>query len=101
MLGVVVGFGFVGAGHWSRSKDWQAFSSAMSGGGIAILYLSTLAALVRYELIDPATGLVDESQGGDPYRCVVPFEAYPQSTSPEAWLASVRASSGVMESGIT
>lgn len=27
-------------------------------------------------------GVVDESQGDDPYRCVVPFEAYPQVTSP-------------------
>jgi penicillin amidase len=34
--------------------------------------------------VDPVTGLVDESQGSDPYRCVVPFEAYPQSTSPES-----------------
>jgi uncharacterized membrane protein len=57
MLGVVVGVGFIGAGHWSRSKDWQAFSSAMSGGGIAILYLSVLAASERYDLIDPGTAL--------------------------------------------
>lgn len=27
-------------------------------------------------------GRVDESQGADPYRCVVPFEEYPQSISP-------------------
>ncbi|MEQ1502040.1 MAG: penicillin acylase family protein [Myxococcota bacterium] len=29
-----------------------------------------------------ADGLVDESFADDPYRCVVPFDAYPQSVSP-------------------
>lgn len=30
-----------------------------------------------------ANYVVDESQGADPQRCVVPFEAYPQSLDPE------------------
>ena len=58
MLGALVGLGFLVGGHWARSKRWEAFSSAMSGGGIAILYLSVLAALLRYELLSPATALV-------------------------------------------
>ncbi|MGH2807069.1 MAG: DUF2339 domain-containing protein [Actinomycetota bacterium] len=57
MLGAAVGLGFIGAGHWSRGRQWHAFSSATSGGGIAILYLSVLAASERYDLIDPGTAL--------------------------------------------
>lgn len=34
--------------------------------------------------VDPATGYVDESEAADPYRCVVPFEAYPQVISPDS-----------------
>ena len=58
LLGVLLGGGFVAGGHVARRRGWIPFGSALSGGGISILYLSTLAALVRYELIDPATGLV-------------------------------------------
>ena len=58
LLGVLVGAGFLAGGHASRSRRWYPFASALSGGGIAILYLSTLAAHVRYELIGPPTALV-------------------------------------------
>ena len=58
MLGAACGFGFIAVGHWAFSKRWEAFSSAMSGGGIAILYLSVLAALLRFELISPTIALV-------------------------------------------
>ncbi|MEA2433868.1 MAG: hypothetical protein QOG54_1325 [Actinomycetota bacterium] len=58
LLGVLVGIGFLVGGHSARDRKWYPVASAMSGGGIAILYLSTLAALVRFELITPPTALM-------------------------------------------
>jgi uncharacterized membrane protein len=58
LLGVVTGAGFLIGGHAARGRRWYPFAGAVSGGGIAILYLSTLAALVRYELIGPSFALV-------------------------------------------
>ena len=56
-LGVIGGFALIGWGHFARSKQWVNFAHAMSGGGIAILYLSVLAAQFRFELISPALAL--------------------------------------------
>lgn len=57
-LGVVAGAGLIGWGHLARSKLWFNFAHALSGGGVAILYLSVLAAQYRFELISPALALV-------------------------------------------
>ena len=57
-LGALTGIAFLVWGHWARARAWASFSHAVSAGGIAILYLAVLAALIRYELISPALGLV-------------------------------------------
>jgi len=56
-LGALSGLVLIGCGHIARRKDWTNFAHALSGGGIAILYLSVLAAQFRFELISPAVAL--------------------------------------------
>ncbi|MDP9066811.1 MAG: DUF2339 domain-containing protein [Actinomycetota bacterium] len=56
-LGALTGFALVGLGHWARSRQWFNFAHAISGGGVAILYLSVLAAQFRFDLISPALAL--------------------------------------------
>ena len=56
-LGVASGVALIGWGHFARRKEWINFAHALSGGGVAILYLSVLAAQYRFELISPALAL--------------------------------------------
>ncbi|MFP5352130.1 MAG: DUF2339 domain-containing protein [Actinomycetota bacterium] len=56
-LGICSGAALIGWGHWARSKGWFNFAHAISGGGVAIVYLSILAAQYRFELISPAVAL--------------------------------------------
>lgn len=51
-IGVAVGLAFLVWGEWAiRRRAWNLFGQAVSGGGIALLYLSILAALQLYDLI--------------------------------------------------
>ena len=56
-LGAFSGFALIGAGHMARRKQWFNFAHALSGGGVAVLYLSVLAAQFRFDLISPALAL--------------------------------------------
>ena len=58
VLGVVSGFALIGWGRWAHQKGWSNFSHAISAGGIAVLYLSVLAAQFRFGLISPSLSLV-------------------------------------------
>lgn len=55
--GVLSGFGLIGWGHFARRKQWVNFAHALSGGGVAILFLSVLAAQFQFDLISPALAL--------------------------------------------
>ena len=50
ILGIVAGLAMLGGGHYWR-KRYPTFAQAMSGGGIALLYLSIFAAFVMFNLI--------------------------------------------------
>ena len=52
ILGVILALIFIIAGDLLR-KRYSLYSHALSGGGIAILYLTILAASVFYSMIDP------------------------------------------------
>ena len=52
-LGVVGGTALLAWGHFARSKGWTNFAHALSGGGVAILYLSVLAAQYRFNSRPP------------------------------------------------
>ena len=56
ILGLVAGLALLGAGEfWSRK--YAVWSQAVTGGGLAILYLSVFAAFSLYELIPAWTAL--------------------------------------------
>lgn len=52
---VIIGFGFGAglliAGERIRARGYRSYSQGLSGGGIAIFYLTVFAAFARYELI--------------------------------------------------
>lgn len=56
-LGVVSGVALIGWGHIARRNGWLNFAHALSGGGVAIAYLSVFAAQYRFDLISPALAL--------------------------------------------
>ena len=58
-LGIVGGVAFLGAGEYWQ-KRYTIYAQALTGGGIALLYLSFFAAFSLYGLIDfyPAIGLL-------------------------------------------
>ena len=56
-LGALSGLTLLGFGHFARRKQWFNFAHALSGGGVAILYLSVLAAQFRFDLVSPAVAL--------------------------------------------
>ena len=59
ILGVVAGLSMVGGGYYWR-KRYPTFAQALSGGGIALLYLSIFAAFNVFHLLPiyPAVGLI-------------------------------------------
>jgi uncharacterized membrane protein len=52
IIGIVVGLGFLLGGEYARSRGYRYFAQGLSGGGIAILYVSIFAAFARYHLIE-------------------------------------------------
>ena len=55
-LGVAVGLAFLGAGEYWRGR-YPIWSQPLTGGGIAVLYLSIFAAFSFYQLIPPLAAL--------------------------------------------
>jgi uncharacterized membrane protein len=54
LLGVVTGICLIAWGEWSQRRDWPRLAQAVSGGGVALLYLSIWAAFQLYELVTGA-----------------------------------------------
>ncbi len=51
MIGLAIGLGFVVGGEIIRQRGYRNYAHGLSGGGIAILYLSVFAAFARYQII--------------------------------------------------
>lgn len=51
MIGVAAGIGMLFSGERMRAKNYRYYAHGLSGGGIAILYLTLFAAFARYHLI--------------------------------------------------
>jgi len=49
ILGIIVGLAMLGAGYWWR-KRYPVLTQVLSGGGIAVLYLSIFASFAIYDL---------------------------------------------------
>jgi uncharacterized membrane protein len=56
VLGTVTGFLFLGIGEYWRTK-YAVYSQALTGAGIAVIYLAIFAAFALYSLIDIYTGI--------------------------------------------
>lgn len=54
-LGVLAGAGLIGGGLRLARRDLRTFGLALSGAGLAVLYLSVYAALAFYGLVDRVT----------------------------------------------
>lgn len=65
ILGVVAGLGLLTGGHFWRRR-YPTFSQALSGGGIALLYLSIFAAFAFFDMLNiyVAVGLLFLISGG-------------------------------------
>ncbi|MGH2757870.1 MAG: DUF2339 domain-containing protein [Actinomycetota bacterium] len=51
LLGVIAGLTMIAWGEWSQRKNWPRLGQAVSGGGIALLYLSIWSGFQLYELM--------------------------------------------------
>ncbi|HEX2195402.1 MAG TPA: DUF2339 domain-containing protein [Actinomycetota bacterium] len=51
LLGIVAGIAFLFWGEWSERRGWPRLAQAVSGGGIALLYLTIWSAFQLYGLI--------------------------------------------------
>jgi len=58
IIGLIVGLIFLGLGEWYQRKDYRYFFQGLTGGGIAILYLSIYAAFGFYDLIPQAAAFL-------------------------------------------
>lgn len=56
ILGLLIGSALLGGGEYWRRK-YAVWAQALTGGGLAILYLSVFAAFALYELIPPLPAL--------------------------------------------
>ncbi len=57
ILGLAIGLGFIGAGEWFYRK-YPKYAFFLTGGGIAILYLSLYSAFGFYQMIDQLTAFL-------------------------------------------
>jgi uncharacterized membrane protein len=51
LLGIAAGLGLVAWGEWSQRRGWPRLTQAVSGGGIALLYLTIWSAFQLYGLV--------------------------------------------------
>jgi uncharacterized membrane protein len=58
ILGILVSSILIGIGDWTLRRDWSAYAHAITGGGVALMYLTLWAAVGMYELLPPSVGFV-------------------------------------------
>ena len=58
MVGILISSLLIGIGDWTRKKDWSAYAQAITGGGVALLYLTLWATVGVYGLVEPTVGFV-------------------------------------------
>ena len=56
-IGFIVGVAIIGIGHFLR-KNYNAFSSIITGGGIAVLYFTTTIAFREYHIFSQNSGFL-------------------------------------------
>jgi len=58
VVGLVAGAVFLLGGEAARRRRWGELAQAVTGGGVALLYLSVLAALILYGILAPGSALI-------------------------------------------
>jgi uncharacterized membrane protein len=58
MVGFLVSSILIGIGDWARKRDWSAYGGAITGGGVALLYLTLWATVGVYDLLPPSVAFV-------------------------------------------
>ena len=58
IFGLLLSSILIGIGDWTRQKEWTSYASAITGGGVGLMYLTLWAAVGMYDLIDPTAGFV-------------------------------------------
>ena len=57
LIGILIGLGILGVGYFLK-KNNKIFSAILSGGGLAVLYLSTTIAFQEYQIFSQNTAFV-------------------------------------------
>lgn len=58
VIGLLTGLAFIAWGNWAKRRGWERYAQAVTAGGIALLYLSILAAFHLYGLIGPGVAFL-------------------------------------------
>jgi uncharacterized membrane protein len=57
IIGILAGFGMIGAGEWSRRRGWDPFAQAVTAAGLATIVLSVWAAYNLYAYLSAPVAL--------------------------------------------
>ena len=58
MLGILLSSVLIGIGDWTLRREWSAYAHAITGGGVALMYLTLWAAVGMYDLLPASVGFV-------------------------------------------
>lgn len=58
MLGLLASSILIAVGDWSRKQGWRPYASAITGGGIGLLYLTLWASVEMYGLIPASVAFI-------------------------------------------
>jgi uncharacterized membrane protein len=58
MVGLLLASILIGVGDWTRKREWTAYAQAITGGGVALLYLTLWASVEMYGLLPPSIAFV-------------------------------------------
>jgi uncharacterized membrane protein len=58
MCGLLLASILIGIGDWTRKREWSAYAQAITGGGVALLYLTLWATVGVYDLLPVSVAFV-------------------------------------------
>ena len=58
MAGLLLSAVLIGIGDWTRQRQWPAYASAITGGGVGLMYLTLWAAVGMYDLLPASVGFI-------------------------------------------
>lgn len=58
IVGLLLSSVLISIGDWTRKREWTAYAGAITGGGIALMYLTLWATVGIYQLVAPSVGFL-------------------------------------------